>query len=309
MFFEGTEKKFELIAQPTSCSFRSFDQMFWKDIVALAKAEIISVISNEQCDAYLLSESSLFVWDKRVVVITCGLSTLIDSLLALIDRIGVVNVSFVCYQRKNEYLAHLQASTFVDDIARLRQVVPGNACRIGHLDSHHHFIFTTDGCSQPELIEPTSELLMYHISGEFAQYLLSQNQSKEQIIHWLQLDIFFPGFLYDCHLFSPLGFSVNGIKGDRYFTIHITPQEQSSYVSVETNIDLTCNHSDIAANYLAMLKPISWDFIGFNCTLPLMTTPDNICLAHCTYAIGRDTHVNVSHFQQVSSECLSPEIL
>lgn len=309
MFFEGSEKKVELITEPTLCSLRSLGRPFWTDIVALAKAEIISVISNEQCDAYLLSESSLFVWDKRLVIITCGLSTLVDSLIAVMDHICIVNVAFVSYQRKNEYLAHLQASTFTDDISLLRQKIPGNACRIGHLDSHHHFIFTSAKVAQLAATDTTSELLMYHISGQLAQYLISDNQSEEKICQLLQLDTLFVGFDYDCHLFSPLGFSVNGIKGDRYFTIHITPQEQSSYVSVETNVDVNSAVNPIAAQLLALLKPISWDAIGFNTPIIASAKPKNICLAHCAYPIEQDYQVHFGHFQQLGSEVLSPEFM
>ncbi|MGI2169341.1 adenosylmethionine decarboxylase [Shewanella sp. MF05960] len=309
MFFEGSEKKVELIVEPTLGSLRSFGRAFWTDIVALAKADIISVISNDQCDAYLLSESSLFVWDKRLVIITCGLSTLIDSLIAVIDHIGIANVAFVSYQRKNEYLAHLQASTFADDISQLRQKIPGKACRIGHLDSHHHFIFTSEKAAELASNDTTSELLMYHISGPLAQYLISENQSEQKICQLLQLDTLFAGFDYDCHLFSPLGFSVNGIKGDRYFTIHITPQEQSSYVSVETNVDVNAADNPIAVQLLALLQPISWDTIGFNTPIKAGAGSHNVCLAYCSYPIVENYHVHFSHFQQVDTEVLNPELM
>lgn len=308
MFFEGSEKKVEIITASTHGSLRLLGSDFWTQIVSLAKADIISVIDNQHCDAYLLSESSLFVWDNRIVMLTCGLSTLIDSLLALLEHIGVKNVAFVSYQRKNEYLAHLQASTFADDIARLRQYIPGKACRIGHLDSHHHFIFTSD-TSLIAAQDKTSELLMYHISGPIAQYLTSTEQSVEQVCERLGLSTLFAGFNLDAHLFSPLGFSVNGIKDEQYFTIHITPQEQSSYVSVETNFDMADPDNPVAAQLLALLQPISWDSIGFNVPVIAANQPKNICLAHCTYPIEQNYQVYFGHFQQLGTEILNPELM
>ncbi len=50
----------------------------------------------------------------------------------------------------------------------------------------------------------------------------------------------FPGAVCDDFLFDPCGYSVNGLLGEGYFTIHITPQEGCSYASFETNINLPC---------------------------------------------------------------------
>merc|ERR1711981_897467 len=39
----------------------------------------------------------------------------------------------------------------------------------------------------------------------------------------------------DDYFFSPCGYSVNALKDDAYFTIHITPEDEGSFVSYETN--------------------------------------------------------------------------
>jgi len=52
------------------------------------------------------------------------------------------------------------------------------------------------------------------------------------------IDKLIPGSTIDDFLFEPCGYSCNGIKDDAYFTIHITPEPQCSYVSFETNVAL-----------------------------------------------------------------------
>ena len=307
MFFEGSEKKVEIKVTAGAPSLRSLGRPFWQDIVACANAEILSHISNEECDAYLLSESSLFVWDDEFLMLTCGTTTLADAALSFIERYGVDNVGFVCYQRKNEYLSHLQSSSFDEDLFRLREKVTGKAYRIGHLDSHHHYVFCTDAPCEGLGEEKTSELLMYHIRGEAADYLRSDKQTAEGVRKLLELESLLPDFEFDDFLFEPFGYSVNGVCGDRYMTIHITPQENSSYVSFETNLDLGQYPQPIFARLLQILNPGSWDVIGFNVERDTQGYPSHLCLGSCTLECDQGYSIEFSHFQQTCHEVLIPE--
>lgn len=51
----------------------------------------------------------------------------------------------------------------------------------------------------------------------------------------LGMDQLLPHATVDSFLFSPCGFSSNAILGDRYATIHVTPEVEYSYASFETN--------------------------------------------------------------------------
>ena len=42
-----------------------------------------------------------------------------------------------------------------------------------------------------------------------------------------------PGSIIDYFVFEPAGYSMNGLFGEYYWTIHITPQKKCSYVSFE----------------------------------------------------------------------------
>lgn len=59
-----------------------------------------------------------------------------------------------------------------------------------------------------------------------------------QLADRLGLNALIPGATNDAFLFSPCGYSSNTVLGDRYATIHVTPEPDYSYASFETNVDL-----------------------------------------------------------------------
>ena len=61
-------------------------------------------------------------------------------------------------------------------------------------------------------------------------------------------------------IFKPYGYSLNAIKDDKYLTVHITPQANSSYISFESNIDLIV----FAPLFIDILQPLSFDILSFN---------------------------------------------
>jgi S-adenosylmethionine decarboxylase len=306
MFFEGSEKKIEIIVNSGSQNLRELGDDFWALVVSCSHAEIISTIRNQDCTAYLLSESSLFVWDNRFLMITCGTTTLIHALLFFIEKYGQQHIAFTSFQRKNEYLSHLQKSDFEQDIAALRAQMPGKAYRMGHLDSHHHFIFHLDKPYQPEDDDTTSELLMYHIKGEAADYLRSSNQNATQIRALLKFEQLLPGFIIDDFVFEPFGYSMNAIKGNQYATMHITPQENSSYVSFETNI---ANSKPILESLLKTLNPGCWDLVGFNNQPLLNSFTETNCLSHCTLPLDCGYTMYFRYYQQPEHETLIAEAM
>ncbi|MEC4724892.1 S-adenosylmethionine decarboxylase proenzyme [Shewanella sp. D64] len=309
MFFEGSEKRVEVRVSTSTNSLRLLDDKFWVDVVASANAEILSKMSNEFCDAYLLSESCLFVWDDKLLMLTCGNTRLIDAVILCVDKLGLLAIASVTYQRKSEYLSHLQASCFSEDLLRLRSKLSGAAYRIGHLDTHHHYLFATETVCPALVPKSNNELLMYHIKGAVADYLRSDRQSCEQIRQMLGLEALFPSFTFDDHLFSPFGYSINGLWEDKYMTIHITPQEQSSYVSIETNLHSELIVFNIFSALLNKLNPQSWDVISFNSEVVTDGFPPYFSVASCILPINDNDTVQFNQYQQLKSEVLLPELL
>ena len=66
-----------------SQSLRSLGREEWSELLVAANCSILSVAHNECCDAYVLSESSLFVYRTALMIKTCGTT----SLLHIVPRV------------------------------------------------------------------------------------------------------------------------------------------------------------------------------------------------------------------------------
>ncbi|MCH1931851.1 S-adenosylmethionine decarboxylase proenzyme [Shewanella sp. A25] len=311
MFFEGAEKKLELQLKSAAASLRQLPQPFWAEFVACANAEILSHIHNDFCDAYLLSESSLFVWDDRLLLLTCGNSTLVTAATWVIENLAVDDIASLRYQRKNEYQAQLQASTFADDISQLRHYLPGLAYRLGHLDLHHHYFFFAEHAKVS--CDSRFELLMYHIRGELADYLNTVLQTEEGILKRLQFNELFNDFQIDSHRFSPFGFSLNALRGLDYVSLHITPQgshgDNCSYVSFETNLTCPSTRMTLLAWLVTLFSPSAWDLIEINLPALAVNLPQYGCLSQSAMTTEFGTAIGFRQFQQSDTETLIPQLL
>src|SRR3546814_830505 len=104
--FEGPEKNLEVCFQPGvgpdgGCRNLTRDEL--DELCAEAKCTILSKITNQYLDAYVLSESSLFVYEYKMVLKTCGTTTLLKCLALLLKmtkQLGM-ELEWVGYSRKN----------------------------------------------------------------------------------------------------------------------------------------------------------------------------------------------------------------
>ena len=264
MFFEGPEKKLELALAPGQPSLRARGLDYWKMVVSKARAQILSSISNESLDAHLLSESSLFVADNWLTMITCGRTDLVAAVLQLSADIGHDKFQYMIYERKNAHFQEYQPSNFFDDARRLAEAMPGKSFRFGDGDDHHVFLFHLDKPYQPAAEDLTLEILMHGVDPQAAKVFMSGPQRKKEFIKdksgvWT---IFGPGFQVDDHLFEPMGYSLNAIRDAKYYTIHVTPQKIGSYVSFETNC-VEGDGNETVTRVLDLFKPQSCDVLLF----------------------------------------------
>lgn len=260
MKFEGSEKKLEMILHPSSKKLRSFSDSFFTTLMKKARTQCINQFENSQCRAYLLSESSLFVWDHRLILITCGKTTLVDAFLYLLKQIKLKDIEACFFQRKNEFFPSNQKTSFEKDIQRIRKKIDGHAYRFGELDEHHFFLFHLNKEFSPSKDDQTVEILMYDVPEE-CRNLFYHHPSSEKIQKLLKLNEVFAQFTVQDYVFKPHGYSLNALRGGEYYTIHLTPQEQGFYMSFETNIKEDIQ--SLVQKVFVLFKPLRFDLITF----------------------------------------------
>jgi S-adenosylmethionine decarboxylase len=263
-FFEGPEKKLELVVTPGFPSLRSLGDEAWQRVVEAAGAKVISVLRSKYSDAYLLSESSLFVFDDWFVLITCGQTALVDALPEILQFIPKESIAFLVYERKSEHFPEHQPTTFYDDARRLQTILPGRALRFG--DEHGRYIqmFHTTRPYTPEKNDPTLEVLMHVIDEDVAEQFITTCASDNTSLGVSSgLAAILPGFATSEHVFDPVGYSLNAVKGEEYYAFHVTPQEAGSYVSFETNYDFRGQLGGLVGSIVELFRPRALEVVTF----------------------------------------------
>jgi S-adenosylmethionine decarboxylase len=131
----------------------------------LVHCKVLSVVESEQVDAYLLSESSMFVFPHKVVLKTCGTTTLLYGLARLLE-IAALDAGFphvtadlnaarpaaaapyrVFYSRKNFLFPGEQQGphrSWTDEVRFLDKLfIGGSAYLIGKMNGEHWYLYIT----------------------------------------------------------------------------------------------------------------------------------------------------------------------
>jgi S-adenosylmethionine decarboxylase len=186
----------------------------------------------------------MFVSKDRFILKTCGTTTLllcVDALLYIVHKFtGFDKVRDVFYSRKNYMRPELQDkphSSFEEEASVLDSFFKeGNAYCLGSINRDCWYLYTLQG-HHINRADQTLELIMQDLDPKVMSiFTQAESSSALDATRKSGIDTLYPGAKIDDFLFSPCGYSMNGlIKGDHYMTIHITPEPQCSYVSFETN--------------------------------------------------------------------------
>lgn len=282
-FFEGVEKLLEIWFQPNpsnkNSDLRKIPRHMWESLLKSVRCEIISFSRNDQIDAFVLSESSMFVSKRRWILKTCGTTTplqCLEPLLKMAEQIaGYNDVEELFYSRKNFKRPELQVSPhrgFEEEVALLDSFFDdGRAYCLGSVNRDCWYLYTLSrggGGYHMRRIEDviqqknnneadqTIEILMTELDPQImAIFTKEECENAKEATEKSGINKIIPGMIIDDYLFDPCGYSMNGtMKNGCYMTIHITPEPEFSYVSFESNIAAS-NYNELIARVIETFKP------------------------------------------------------
>ena len=158
--FEGPEKNLQVIFSKIyfdTGTLRSINQERWQEMLNYAKCKILTTKENEKCIAYILSESSLFVYDDRIILKTCGTTPLLNALddIILIGKEQNLKPAAVLYWRKNFSNPHLQDpvhQNFENEVNFLDEHLGGDSrtAILGPSEKDHFYFYYSELLSKDE---------------------------------------------------------------------------------------------------------------------------------------------------------------
>lgn len=260
-------------------------------ICARARCTILSSVSNQYLDAYVLSESSLFVYPYMLVLKTCGTTTLLRCIATLIElgrKVGL-EIDWVGYSRKNfnfpgdqafPHQSFHQELDYLYSHRNLCERLDGNGYTLGPVTGDHWFVFVADQTLRAKALDCDTDrvlnIMMFDIDESAAKlfyyenYVGDKEENKEEQVKRISkeqttksgIDRLCPGAIIDPCAFEPCGYSMNAVLFRSYSTIHITPESGSSYASFETNSKV--------ASYKSLINNVIRTFLPKRFVMTLM---------------------------------------
>merc|ERR1712060_912872 len=244
---------------------KAIKEKVWRNVVEAVDAEVLSVMRSDHVDAYLLSESSLFVFKDRICLKTCGTTRIFNAVKVIVahlsEEIPGINLTRVTYSRPTYRFPDRQlkgyGKGFEKEVELLKAVTEKATSRswesiilttgIG-IRFHTSTLSLSGKAEKPMVLEGRAESEEYsqkNINMDLALFNLDQSKLKYffgQQVHVLEnscmrgfLPPDSPALQIDDYNFEPCGYSLNAIDGEYYWCIHITPEPRYSYLSFETN--------------------------------------------------------------------------
>ncbi|CAO1628663.1 unnamed protein product [Sympodiomycopsis kandeliae] len=302
---------------------RAIPRPEWEQMLDIVKCKVLSVIQGAEMDAYLLSESSMFVFPHKIILKTCGTTTLLlglERLLQLaqwalsgkpqnthVESLQLGSLARQCfYSRKSFMFPERQKGPHKDwmlEVELLDQYFErGSAYTVGKMNGDHWLLYMRTEAGQSSGItkeiasverplhlpppvpgqvpvDQTLEILMTHLSPsacrrfEFSSAAdpdttVSSSRGHSlgmQLSESLGLTTLYPSTSLDAFAFEPCGYSANAVipsttnkNTSGYWTIHVTPEQDSSYASFETNVSpLSSGKSlpEIISSVISIFQP------------------------------------------------------
>ncbi|KAF8392495.1 hypothetical protein HHK36_022837 [Tetracentron sinense] len=272
--FEGFEKRLELHFSGNDpvigIGLRQLDFESLEELLHTVQCTIVSAIGNRFFDAYVLSESSLFIYPTKFIIKTCGTTLLLKSIPPLLSHATQMGLT-LCWCRytrgtfifpKAQPFPH---TSFREEIIYLEQSLPINLCYrkacvmpskitsqyswhvYSASDENNHLVaqhlpdfFTIEVCMTE--LDPVLARKFYR--GESGGGNYTSDTSGKEMTEVTGISNINPRAFVCDFAFDPCGYSMNGIDEAHYSTIHVTPEDGYSYASFECVMAIN-DHEDI----------------------------------------------------------------
>lgn len=258
--FEGFEKRLEITftAPPIFKDFdrnelglRALTRSQLDSILEPSCCTIVAQLSNTELDSYVLSESSLFVYPSKIILKTCGTTKLllsIEPILKLAKTLSLA-VSEVKYTRGSFIFPNYQPAphrSFAEEVTALNEFfgyLNSKACVLGNSASPNrnwHVYTAWREPQSPPLMKDemnllTLEMCMTGLDRKKAAvfYKNSADSVASEMTKLSGISEIIPTHSICDFDFDPCGYSMNGIAGTAFSTVHVTPEDAFSYASYE----------------------------------------------------------------------------
>ncbi|KAH6768560.1 Adenosylmethionine decarboxylase family protein [Perilla frutescens var. frutescens] len=278
--FEGYEKRLELQFYGDDPSggkgLRRIDFFSLEKVLHAVQCTVVSAVGNKFFDSYVLSESSLFVYPTKIIIKTCGTTQLLKSVRPFV-HFGMMTGLTLCgcrYTRGSFIFPHAQPyphTHFEEEVVYLEENLPENllikkgsimnskscfnwhvftACDVGRMGvavgAHAEDLFTVEICM--------TELDRVQARKFFRRFNDGKtgDSAGREMTEATGIDGVNENALICDYAFDPCGYSMNGIDGSRYSTVHVTPEDGFSYASFEC----VCSAYDDDEEILEALKKV-----------------------------------------------------
>lgn len=251
--FEGFEKRLEIMfaqpgifTDPRGEGLRALSRSQLDEFLGPAECTIVSSLSNEFLDSYVLSESSLFVYPYKIIIKTCGTTKLlraIPPILKLAESLSL-DVQAVRYTRGSFIFPGAQSyphRSFSEEVAVLDThfgYLGSKALVLGGSESDSpqkwHVYIASSAPIQSRNPIYTLEMCMTGLDQDKARVFFKKESSSAALMtHKSGIRKILPESDICDFEFDPCGYSMNSVEGDAISTIHVTPEDGFSYASFE----------------------------------------------------------------------------
>lgn len=216
VWFSASAKSLPLATAPQG--LKGVPSETWRDMLDLVNCKILSVVESEHVDAYLLSESSMFVFPHKIILKTCGTTTLLCGLPRMLEIAALV-AGFphsvadlvkgtataampyrVFYSRKNFLFPDRQRGphrSWRDEVKSLDKLfLGGSAYMIGKMNGEHWYLYLTEPNTiltppaTPERTETKTKILQLpSAKAAIAAYHEEDDDRQDETLEILMTDL------------------------------------------------------------------------------------------------------------------------